>query len=140
MSVYVVDASVAVKWMFPETLAAEALRLQSPVHRLHAPAFIEVELANVLWKKLRQGLVTRAEADAFIAQLPNLPLVRHADSVLVPAAFDLADRTGRSVYDSMYLAVAIQVAGQMVTADDRLFNSLSNSAYASFVLQLESLP
>ncbi len=140
MSVYVVDASVAVKWMFPEPLAAEASRLQSPAHRLHAPAFIEVELANVLWKKLRQELLTRAEADAFIAQLPNLPLARHADSVLVPSAFDLADRTGRSVYDSMYLALAIQMAGQMVTADDRLFNSLSNSAYASFVIRLDSLP
>jgi predicted nucleic acid-binding protein len=54
MSVYVVDASVAVKWMLPEVLAAEAARLQSPVHELHAPSFFEVELANILWKKLRQ--------------------------------------------------------------------------------------
>jgi predicted nucleic acid-binding protein len=140
MSVYVVDASVAVKWMLPEPLAAKATRLQSPAHRLHAPSFIEVELANVLWKKLRQGLLTRTEADAFVAQLPNLLLMRHADSALVPAAFDLADRTARSVYDCMYLALAIQVGGQMVTADDRLFNSLRSTPYAAFVLRLDSLP
>ena len=32
MSVFVVDASVAVKWMLPEPLASEAVRLQSPGH------------------------------------------------------------------------------------------------------------
>jgi predicted nucleic acid-binding protein len=140
MSVYVVDASVAVKWMLPEPLAAEAARLQSPQHELHAPSFLEVELANVLWKKLRQGLLTRAEADAFIAQLPNLALTRHADSPLIPAAFDLAHRTGRTVYDCVYLALAIQLRSRMVTTDDRLFNSLAGTPYAVFVLRLDAVP
>ena len=63
MSVFVVDVSVAVKWMLPEPLATEAARLQSPTHQLHAPSFFEVELANVLWKKVRQGLVSRDQAD-----------------------------------------------------------------------------
>jgi len=140
MSVYVVDASVAVKWMLPEVLAAEAARLQSPVHELHAPSFFEVELANILWKKLRQGLLTRAEADAFVAQLPSLPMLRHADSRLIPAAFDLADRTGRTVYDCLYLTLAMQLMGKMVTADDRFANSLSGTPYATFVVRLDSVP
>jgi predicted nucleic acid-binding protein len=139
MSVYIVDSSVAVKWMLPETLAAEAARLQSPANELHAPSFFEVELANVLWKKLRQGLLTRAEVNRLLAQLPGLPLTRHADSPLVPSAFDLADRTGRTVYDCLYLSLAVQLGGKMVTADARLFNSLAGTPYAAFVLRLDSV-
>ncbi len=59
MSLYVVDVSVGVKWMLPELYAADALRLQTPAHQLHSPAFFAIELANILWKKIRQGLLTR---------------------------------------------------------------------------------
>ena len=58
MSVLVVHASVAVKWMLPEPLANMAIRLQSPSHQLHAPSFLDIELANVLWKKVRQALLS----------------------------------------------------------------------------------
>ena len=40
MSVFVVDASVAVKWMLPEPLSTEAVRLQSPEHQLHVPCYV----------------------------------------------------------------------------------------------------
>lgn len=98
MSVLVVNASVAVKWMLPEPLASAAVRLQSSSHQLHAPAFLDIELANVLWKKVRQGLLSRAQADVFLGQLPGLPLTRHADIPLVVAAFDLAERLARRRY------------------------------------------
>ena len=60
MSVFVVDVSVVMKWMLPEPLSTEAVRLQSPSHQLHAPSFFGIELANVLWKKVRQRLLSRA--------------------------------------------------------------------------------
>ncbi len=140
MSVLVVDASVAVKWMLPEPLANMAIRLQSPSHQLHAPSFLDIELANVLWKKVRQGLLSRAQADILISQLPGLPLTRHTDTLLVAAAFDLADRLGRTVYDCMYLALAVRLGGQMVTADERLVNSLTSTPWAASVIRLQDLP
>jgi len=69
MSVFVVDASVAVKWMLPEPLAREAVRLQSPKHQLHAPSILDIEPANVLWKKVRQALLSRAQADVLLGQM-----------------------------------------------------------------------
>ncbi len=140
MSVFVVDVSVAIKWMLPEPLSAEAARLQSPTHQLHAPSFFEIELANVLWKKIRQAVVTRAQADAFLSQLPGLPLARHADTSLITAAFDIANRTARTVYDCMYLALAVRVGGQMVTADERFVNSLAGTPWAAFVIHLRNMP
>ena len=140
MSVLVVDASVAVKWMLPESLASAAVRLQSPGHQLHAPSFLDIELANVLWKKVRQGLLSRAEADVFLSQLPGLPLTRHADTPLVAAAFDLADRVGRTVYDCLYLALASRLGARLVTADERLVNSLTNTPWSGSALHLRDVP
>ena len=140
MSVLVVDASVAVKWMLPEALASAAVRLQSPSHQLHAPSFLDIELANVFWRKVRQGLLSRAQAEVFVSQLSSLPLTRHADTPLVIAAFDLADRLGHAVYDCVYLALAVRLGGQMVTADDRFANSLAATTWAGFVIRLQDIP
>ena len=140
MSVFVVDASVVVKWMLPEPLSNEAIRLQSPSHQLHAPSFFEIEVANVLWKKARQGLLSRALADSLAGQLASLPMARHADSPLVAAAFDLAGRLGRTVYDCMYLALAVRLGGQMVTADERFVNSLTGTPWAASAVHLRDVP
>lgn len=140
MSVYVVDASVGAKWFVPEVDSDAARRLQDPVHQLHAPAFFDVEVANILWKKLRRGELTRQEADAILQQLPWLSLTWHHDEALVRPAFDLADRTQRTVYDCLYLALAVQLGGQMVTADDRLVNSLAGTPWAVSIIRLQDVP
>jgi predicted nucleic acid-binding protein len=72
--------------------------------------------------------------------LPGLPLTRHADTPLVAAAFDLADRVGRTVYDCVYLALAVRLGGQMVTADERLANSLIATPWATSAIRLQDIP
>jgi predicted nucleic acid-binding protein len=139
MSVLVVDTSVAVKWMLPEPLSMEAARLQSSNYELHVPFFLQIELANVLWKSVRKGLLSRAPADGFLRQLTSLPLTWHADSSLITAAFDLAHQTSRSVYDCMYLAVAVQLGCAMVTADERFVNSLAGSPWAGTAIHLRNV-
>ncbi len=102
MSIYVVDASVAVKWLLPEPGSDHALRLQDPAFELHSPALLDVEVTNILWKSLRQGRLVLAEAEARMSDLPFWPVQRHADSSLLPNAFEIAAQTGRSVYDCLY--------------------------------------
>jgi predicted nucleic acid-binding protein len=104
MSVFVVDASVAMKWFVPEIQTDHALRLQDPVHDLHAPAFLDLETTNILWKKLERQELARPQADSILGQIGLLPLTRHAEGPLLPVALDLADRYHRSVYDCIYLA------------------------------------
>jgi predicted nucleic acid-binding protein len=99
-----------------------------------------VEVANILWKKRRRGELTRAEADTILAQLPLLPLIRHAEAPLIGPAFDLAEQTQRTVYDCLYLALAIQLNGRMVTADDRLVNSLAGTPWAASIIRLQDVP
>ncbi len=140
MSLFVVDASVGVKWFVPEVHADAAQRLQDPAHELHIPTFFDVEVANIVWKKLRRGELTRTEADMILGQLPLLPVTRHPEGPLITAAFDLADKTQRTVYDCLYLALAVDLGGQVVTADERLANSLVGTPWAAAIIRVQDIP
>jgi predicted nucleic acid-binding protein len=141
LSVIVVDASVGVKWFLPEIQAPEARQWRNGPDELHAPAFFfDLEIANILWKKVRRAELSRADADLILAQLPALPLMRHSEGPLLISAFDLADRTQRTVYDCLYLALAVQLVGRMVTADQRLYNSLAATPWAGFMCWVGDLP
>jgi predicted nucleic acid-binding protein len=140
MSDWVFDASVGLKWFFPENYSAEARRWRTVPGDSHAPAFFEVEIANVLWKKVRRSEITRKDADDVLAQLPALPLLRHADGPLLVPAFDLADRTQRTVYDCLYLALAVRLGGTLVTADDRFINSLATTPLGASIRHVQNVP
>jgi predicted nucleic acid-binding protein len=141
VSAIVVDAGVGVKWFVPEVHATEARRWRNGPDELHVPAFFfDLEIANILWKKVRGAEITRADADLILGQLPGLPLTRHPEPPLPASAFDLAERTQRTVYDCLYLALAVQLGGRMVTADQRLFNSLSGTPWASFLCWVCDVP
>jgi predicted nucleic acid-binding protein len=140
MSTFVVDASVGIKWYIPEVYDTEARRLQNPAHQLHVPTFFDVEVANILWKKRSRGELSRAEADDILAKVLALPLIRYPEAPLLPPAFDLADRLQRTVYDCLYLALAIQLGTVMVTADLRLYNALQGTPEVAFLCWIENAP
>jgi predicted nucleic acid-binding protein len=137
---YVVDASVILKWFIPERHSESALRLRSPAYRLHAPAFILLEVGNVLCTKRRRGEISEATADDIWRGFRQAPLRRHADEPLIPAAFDLAIRTKQSLYDCLYLALAIKLEGTALTADRKFFQALRGSQYSMHVCWVEDLP
>jgi predicted nucleic acid-binding protein len=141
LSAIVVDASVGLKWFVPETHSPESRRWRAGPDALHIPAFFfDLEIANILWQKVRRSEISRADSDLILAQLPALPLTRHPEPPLLTAAFDLADRTRRSVYDCLYLALAIQLGGRMVTADMRLLNSLAGTPWAPAICWVADAP
>jgi predicted nucleic acid-binding protein len=52
---------------------------------------------------------------------------------LAPEALDLAIRFDRSVYDCLYLALAVRTKSVMVTADHRLANALAGGPLGKHV-------
>lgn len=80
------------------------------------------------------------DASAGVVQLPSIPVSRHTDGPLIKAAFELAEKTGRTVYDSLYLALANKLGGQVVTADDRFVNALSATPWAKMIVALRQVP
>lgn len=140
MSGYVVDGSVVIKWFIPEIHSESAMQAARLRQRLHDPHFMTLELGNVVAKKIRRGGLTRADGKTILKELPHLPLQRHADERLFPAAYELAVDTRRSLHDRLYLALAEAVDGRMVTADNKVFKALAGGPYGRRLLWVEDLP
>jgi predicted nucleic acid-binding protein len=84
--------------------------------------------------------LTSTVAAELAEQLLGVPLVRHHDRPLLKPAFEIACQTDRTVYDCLYLALAIELGGKLVTADERLVNSLANGPCDGSVVHLRDVP
>lgn len=140
MSDLVVDASVAIKWFLPEIHGEAALRLLEGQYTLRAPDLIFSEFGNVLWKRFRKGQISRKEAIVTTEALLALPLQVESSQSLIPAALEIACSAHRTVYDSLYLAVAIAHQCRVVTADSKLHNALKRGALSAHLLWVEDIP
>lgn len=123
MSRYVIDASVAVKWVIGESGADQALRLRG--HAVSAPELLIAECANIVWKKVRLGELTEAEASLAIGLLARSEIELVPMRSLVRRAVELSIMLDHSAYDCMYLAHAEEADCPFVTADTRLLRRLA---------------
>lgn len=131
MTRFVVDASVAAKWFLPETQAQAAARVLRGNHELLAPDLIWAEVGNVFWKKWRRGEISREVARDLLRDFRRFPLEITPSQALLDAAWSIATDSGRSVYDSLYVALADIRTCQLITADRKLVNAFKNSPYAA---------
>lgn len=131
-----VDASVAIKWFVPEQLSVEAVDLLDGTAPLLAPDLLMPEVGNVLWKKVLRRELRTAEAREILQALRRVPLKLVPSTELVESALEIATRFRRTVYDGMYVALAVAAEGVMVTADDRLANALAGGPLGRYVQRL----
>ena len=131
---FVIDCSVAVKWVVDEAGSEAAAQLLP--HELFAPDFVYLECANALWK-LNQRKEAHAEQGAFkllaIRQV-NLQTFPLAD--LVARALDIGCLLQHPVNDCLYIAAAETCLARVVTADDRLLRQVAKSPLAHLVMPL----
>lgn len=89
-----------------------------------------VELANIIWKRCRRGDVAaewgRQIGDS-IADPNRFEVDLVATRPLISSALQIATEFARSVYDALYLAAALELDAQFVTADERLVNAMASS-------------
>ncbi len=140
MTRLVVDSSVVIKWPVPEAHTADALRYLDPDIERDAPELLLAETSNILWKKVNRGELTRADAEKIAADIVQADVNIHPMGPLLLPSLRIALATGRSGYDSIYLALADELSTRMVTADRRLFNALHGGPYAKLVLWIEDGP
>jgi predicted nucleic acid-binding protein len=120
VSVFVVDASVVVKWFVPEIHSDAARRLLALPHEYIAPDLLFAETANTIWKKIRREELTAEEGQRLVADIGQIAVASVPCRALAEDAHALANATGRTVYDAMYVALAVRLSTRAITADDRL--------------------
>ena len=124
---FVLDCSVAMAWLFPDeaTEATERLRESLIETRAFAPSLWPVEVGNVLLTATRRGRIRVDEWPQIRVHLQALPI--EIDPVSTSRTWDmsleLAHAHRLSVYDAMYLELAIRLRVPLATLDRTLRNA-----------------
>ena len=139
---YVLDSSVALKFVLPEVDSAKAIRLRDEyrqgVHDLIAPDIFTPEVANGLASAERQARTKAGEAVLLLHDIIlNTPAI-HASAPLLARAVEVSISTRQAVYDCIYLALAEQEQCEMVSADDQFVRKMRPAF--PFLIRLADLP
>ena len=135
---FVVDASVACKWLIEEPQSSDALELYARAN-LIAPDLLVCEYANILQKKVQSNQLTEDEARLAARVFASASIEFFPTKHLILSAVQAAIELNHSAYDCMYLALALDQETFFVTADDRFrVKSLSHpsSKYSTSVLSI----
>jgi predicted nucleic acid-binding protein len=125
VSVFVVDASLVVKWFVPEVHSEAARRWLDASHDYIAPDLVFPESGNAIWKKIRRGELSKDEGQQLVGDISVVGVEAVSMRALLPDAHALAVATGVTVYDAMYLTLAVRLETQVITGDDRFARKLA---------------
>ncbi|MHB1427000.1 MAG: type II toxin-antitoxin system VapC family toxin [Gemmataceae bacterium] len=139
---YVLDSSVALKWVLAEAESTKAIRLRDEykngIHELLAPDIFPSEIANGLVSAERQKRIQNGGAAICLNDVLSAAPVLHDSSLLLIRAMEIALSTKKAVYDCLYLALAESEGCELVTADDQFARGLR--ATYPFIVSLTALP
>jgi predicted nucleic acid-binding protein len=92
--------------------------------RFIAPDFFWAEFGNVLWKAVRLGRIEPKDPKDAIRRLRGWGIGSTPSENLLDLAFTIATSHQRTVYDSLYVALALRSRCELITADERLVNAM----------------
>lgn len=123
----VLDASAAIDWLL-QTAAGQRIekRIYSSGETLHAPHLIDLEVAQVLRRLVRQEVISSRRAEEAVGDLLDLRLARYPHFALLPRIWQL--RHNFSAYDSAYIVLAEKLGAPLVTRDTRLASASGHAA------------
>ena len=125
MSIFVVDASLVVKWFVPEIQSDAAQHWLHAPHDYLAPDLIFPEACNAIWKKVRRGELTPEDGQQLVKDISAVGIEAVSMRSLVSDAFALAAAAGITVYDATYLTLAVRLETQVITGDERFARMLA---------------
>ena len=126
--IYVLDASVLVKWFVEEPDTPQALSLKTAylegAYEVASLDFALLEVANALQrsKGFSAAEIKRCCDELYALELDFIALVPD----LIYAAIEVATRWHLTVYDAAYLALAKEMDAQLITADRALHTATAS--------------
>lgn len=127
MSNFVLDNSVAMRWLLASTKSGDQSYAEDVLKSLIAsdalvPSLWHLEATNVLLEAEKSHKIDPGETEGFIAQLESLPI--HVDPLTSHQSFSRTLSLSRiyklSSYDAAYLELAIREGLPLATLDKKL--------------------
>ena len=124
----VLDASAAIDWLL-QTPAGHRIeqRIYSHAESLHAPHLLDLEIAQVLRRLVRERALSATRADHVIEDLLDLRITRYPHSLLLPRIWQL--RHNLSAYDAAYVVLAEKLPATLLTRDQRLASASGHAVH-----------
>jgi len=126
---YVVDASVAVKWLIPEEYSEKAMKLLEAWVKqeleLNAPRLLRLEVTNALTKYAARGLL-KVEQLVQGFQIFREIAITYSDEdwQLIEEALNASTTMDLSIYDAIYIVLAKKLNATLITADGKLVDKI----------------
>ena len=122
----VLDASAAIDWLL-QTAVGERIenRIYSRGESLHAPHLLDLEVAQVLRRLVREAAVSAQRADQALQDLLDLRVTRYPHFVFLPHIWRLRDNF--SAYDAAYVALTEKLGATLLTRDAHLATASARS-------------
>ena len=128
----ILDASAAIELLLqsPAGLKIEK-RIFSPSESLHAPHLLDLEVAQVLRRYVRDHTITAQRGEEALEDLGDLPLSRYPHDLLLPRVWEL--RETLTAYDAAYVALAELLDAALLTCDGKIASAPGHSANVEVV-------
>jgi len=145
MIIYVVDASVGVKWFIEEDYSDNADKLLEDFANgrveLKAPKSFMQEFCNAIRKYVIRGLLDKKLAKDYINEMSKIPIdYIEIDWNITKKAYEKALELSITVYDATYIVIADMLGAVMVTADSRLYRQLKDHVKVLHIKDYPRLP
>jgi len=115
----VLDASAAVDWLLQTSAGLQIeKRIYSRNETLHSTHLLDLEVAQVLRRLVREGTISARRGDEALRDLLALRISRYPHFVFLPRIWK--HRHNLSAYDAAYVALAEKLSAPLVTRDARL--------------------
>lgn len=128
----VLDASAAIEWLLQSARGVKVgKRILDPSESLHAPHLLDVEVAQVLRRFVRERVIATQRGQEALEDLDDLPVHRYPHDFLIPRVWEL-HRT-LTAYDAVYVALAELLDAPLVTCDARIASASGHYANVEVV-------
>lgn len=118
----VVDASALIAWVMPDEVGSNLETLMAAHEVITAPMLLWVELRNILIVSERRGRLPMGMADQIADAVDGLGIALQPAGASA-VVMDLARRHGLSVYDALYLELALRHGAQLASLDRALITA-----------------
>jgi predicted nucleic acid-binding protein len=124
----VLDASAAIDWLLHTPAGIEIdQRICSRSGSVHVPHVLDLEVAQVLRRFVREGSLSAGRAEAALQDLTDVRFTRYPHRWLIPRIWQL-HHPNLTAYDGAYIALAELLDAPLITRDRRMSSSPGHHA------------